>query len=140
MESVKNYDLANVEVALKKLLKILKQKGFNWYDVKPINQSRYYIVKGYTENLLVLFKREVFFNFGKMFKDQGYSGVGDGINVKDLQEAIRSYNIKTIYCLFPDEKIYYIDLQDFLIKSIKSVNKEGKEVRYISIHEYKRLE
>lgn len=139
MELIKKYDLGNSEIALKNLLQTLKRvKKFYWHDIKPINKNRYYIIKGYKENILVMFKREVFFNFSQTFKDKKKKGVGDTINVSDLQLAIQN-NVDTIYTIFPNGHIYSIPLNDFLIKSEKWQNKEGKFVRSISIHEYKRL-
>ena len=136
-ELLNEHELKNSEIALKKLLIKLQDNNYKWFAIYPINEGRYYIVKG-TENIMVLFKREVFFNFGEMFKHEGMKGVGDSINVHDLQIAIQK-DVKTIYSIFPDEKMYFIPLQEFLEKSFKWKNKEGKDVRSISIHEYKRL-
>lgn len=85
---------------------------------------------------MVAYKREVFSNFGKMFRDQGYKGVGDSLNVDDLKECLRN-NVSKIYTVFPNGKAYKIDLTDFLTKGISWTNKEGKLIKSISIHEYK---
>lgn len=146
IELTKEYDLANMEIAKNKVLDKLKElKHFVWMAVHPINLGRYYIVTGNDPktrevfDIMIMFKREIFFSFGEMFKNQGAKGSGDSINVKDLQIAIQ-HNVKTIYIIFSNSNVYYILLQEFLNKSIPWTNREGKKVRSISLSEYKRLE
>ena len=102
-----------------------------------LNQSRYAVIQG-NPNVAILLKREVFYNFGKKFRDQGMQGVGDSINTKHLKE-FASKNVKMIYTLFPDGKLYYISLQEFLMYSYDWVQKEGTPVKSISIHKYHRF-
>ena len=129
----------DVNEACKGVLIKLEKNGFKLKKVIPINHNRYIIVIGKPNNILIMYKRDVFHNFGEMFRYKGFYGCGDTINIKDLREAVR-HNVKEIYTTFPDGKIYTITLGNFVLKSIKWSNKEGKEVRSISIHEYKRVD
>jgi hypothetical protein len=130
--------IIDINDAYKFVLNNLIKKGFVLDKVIPINHNRYIIAKGSPGNILIMFKREVFYNFGQMFRHKGYSGVGDSINCKDLIEA-NKHNVSDIYITFPNGNIYTITLEDFLNNSIKWTNKENKEVRSISIHKYKRV-
>jgi hypothetical protein len=124
----------NFEIGYRKLLRKIK----NIEKVMFVNSNRYIIVKTFSgDNYLVTFKREPFYNFGKQFKKKGYKGVGDTINCKELQIAIKN-KINKIFTIFPNCVVYSITIEDFLNKSVKWINKEGKEVRSISIHEYKK--
>jgi hypothetical protein len=124
----------NFEIGYRKLLRKIK----NIEKVMFVNSNRYLIVKTFSDdNYLITFKREPFYNFGTQFKKQGYKGVGDTINCKELQIAIKN-KINKIFTIFPNCVVYSITIEDFLNKSIKWVNKEGKEIRSISIHEYKK--
>jgi len=134
---MKTETIETIEVGYKKLLIKLEQDGYKIDIVKPINNNRYLIIKGNPENLLIIFKRDPFYNFGTMFNGLGFKGVGDTINVKDLKVAIRN-KVDRIYIIFPRGIVYTILLEEFLSKSLKWLNKEGIEVRSISIHEYTR--
>src|SRR3990167_9465531 len=129
------------ENAYKIVLKELRKRGYRWTHLYPINFNRYIIVEGVEGqiNLMIMFKREVFFNLGRQFSKYGKYGVGDTINVDDLKTAVRN-NVSRLYTIFPNGYIYYISIGDFINYSHKWINKEGKEVRSISIHHYKRLE
>lgn len=129
-------EVETIQGVYHRLLRKLNEQGFNCQRVKPINNSRYFIAFGEKESVLVTYKREPFFNFGKMFNKLGYKGVGDSLNVDDIKECLR-YNVSKIYTTFPNGKAYEIDMIDFLNKSLAWTNKEGKRVRSISIHEYK---
>ncbi len=130
--------ILNEENAVKEVLQILKKDfDYEWQNINYINQNRYAIIQG-KPNAAILLKREVFHNFGKKFRDKGMQGVGDSINIKHLQ-VFANKNVKMIYTLFPDGKLYYISLQEFLMCSYPWVQKEGTPVRSISIHSYKRF-
>ena len=133
-------NLLNERNAVIETLHELKRiDGYKWGGMKFTNKGRYCIVFG-NPNIAILLKTEPFFNFGKKFRDKGAKGVGDSINVKHLKEFIQS-NVKTIYVKFRDGKLYKISLMDFLIESQNFVwtQKEGTEVRSVSIHHYKRV-
>ena len=130
-------NIQHIESAYRIVLSKLKEKGFILDQVIPINSNRYIIAKGKPNPVLILYKREVFYNFGKQFRKEGYKGVGDSINSVDLIKA-NAMGVKDIYTVFPNGIIYHIDFIEFLDKSIKWKNKEGKEIRSISIHEYKK--
>ncbi len=130
--------ILNEENAVKEVLQILKKDfDFKWQNINYTNQNRYAIIQG-NPNIAILLKREVFYNFGKKFRDKGMQGVGDSINVKHLREFANK-NVKMIYVLFPDGKLYYISLKEFLMCSYPWIQKEGTPVRSISIHLYKRF-
>lgn len=122
------------DAGYRRLLAKLISRGFKLDKIKPINNGRYLIAIG-KENILIMFKRDVFHNFGKQFKEEGFKGVGDTINVDDLKLCIQN-KVKKIFSIFLNGRAYSIDIKDFLEKSIRWMNKEGKEVRSISIHEY----
>lgn len=119
---------------LHELKKIL---NYEWTDYKLTNKGRYCIVSG-KPNIAILLKTEPFFTFGRKFKEQGQSGVGDSINTEQIKEFIQ-HNVVTIYTKFRDGKLYSIELIDFLNNSFKWTQKEGTSVRSISIHRYKRI-
>lgn len=125
------------ESAVKEVLSLLKSKGYEWEHLHYINHNRYCIVTG-KPNIAILLKTEPFFNFGKMFNMYGCKGVGDSINTRELKIFLAN-NVQIIYTMFRDGKIYNIPLIQFLNKSHKWQNKEGKNVRSISIHEYMRV-
>lgn len=126
-----------LERGLRKLIPLLKKEGFLFDRITYINKNRYAILLGDTQNYMVIYKREVFYNFGKMFRDKGYKGVGDSINCEDLKKAM-AMNVNRIYTIYPTGAVYCISMVQFLTDSIKWQNKEGKEIRSISIHEYNR--
>jgi len=131
--------ILDVNDACRYVLDLLIKRGFKLKQVIPINHSRYIIAKGSPRNILIMYKRDVFYNFGEMFRYKGFHGVGDTINCKDLREAVRN-KVKDIYVVFPNDKIYTTTLGNFFIKSIKWTNKSNDEVRSISIHEYRRID
>lgn len=126
--------------AIVEVLKELKQMGYRWDHYKLINHNRYAVIFGTndSQNIALTLKKEPFFNFGHKFYYLGESGVGDSINCEHLKEFLK-YNVKFIYLKFRDGKLYCISLEDFLKKSHKWTQKEGTEVRSISIHHYKRV-
>lgn len=130
--------LLNEENAVNYALKYLHNIGFRWNHIHPINHGRYCIVTGDDRNIAICLKRELFQSFGQLLEKQGAKGVGDSLNCKELIE-FNQRGVKDIYTVFPDGKIYTIPLFEFLDKSIRWTNKEGKEVRSISIHEFKRV-
>lgn len=130
-------NLLNEENAVRYVLQELKKNiNFKWDHIHYLNKHRYAVVKGDT-TIAILLKREPFMNFGRNFAKYGETGVGDSVNVDHLKEFI-SRSVKYIYTVFPDGKIYFIDIMEFLNNSYRWKQKEGTEVRSISIHKYKR--
>ena len=125
------------ESAVKEVLQHLKTKGYKWYNINYTNKKRYCIVRG-DPNIAIMLKTDPFFNFGYEFKHLGEKGVGDGINCEHLKRFI-TLDVEDIYTMFKDGKIYTIKLKDFLLNSHKAIQKEGTEIRYISIHHYRRV-
>ncbi len=137
LKPIREMKVATFDAGFRRFIDKLIQIGFKVKNVMPINNNRYCIVFGEEKNIMFLFKKEVFFNFGKMFRDQGFKGVGDTINSKDVQKA-HHYNVKEFYICFPNAVVYQITFEDFMAQSVSWVNKEGKSVRSVSIHSYKR--
>lgn len=131
------------DAAFRRIMTRLQKQGFRINNVLPINQHRYIIVKGEQDdnpkNILIYFKRDVFFNFGIQFKQKGEKGVGDTINSEDIKKAIM-HNVEDIYSVFPNGIAYTIKLNDFMEHSHRWTNKEGKNVRSINIHHFKRFD
>lgn len=130
--------------ALEIVLKQLKKTGYVWRNIKPLNRERYFIIEGFgCDNIAICFKREFFFTFGQMrFIDQEgreEKGLGETVNTEHLKRFVTE-QVKTLYFVYPDSKIYHISIIDFLTLSHRWVNKENTEVRSISIHKLKRLE
>lgn len=129
--------------AIEYCLKYLKtHKKYIWRGLNYINNNRYCLVSGDPKIAIVL-KRAWFENYGNMnFINEANglkeTGIGDSLNVEDLKK-FHSFGVKEIYIVYQDGKIYQISLIDFLLYSFRWVNKEGKEVRSISIHRYLRV-
>ena len=139
LKQLRDMKIATFDAGFRSLLKKLISEGFRTKNILPINNNRYILIFGMNgENIMVTYKRDPFYNFGIMFRKEGFKGVGDSINCEDLRKAIQN-NIKDIYTIFPNGYAYKISLKDFLMKSIHWTNKEGKEVRSISIHELKKV-
>jgi hypothetical protein len=132
--------IANFEIAQKKIIKELVDLGFELKDIVSINRDRYIILVGINRSILLTFKRDPFFTFGKMFQHLGYKDgeLGDTINQEDLDTAIR-LQVSDIISVFENGLVYTIPLWEFMEKSIKWVNKEQKPVRSISLNKYKKL-
>jgi len=126
-----------MEVAQKRLVKKLIDSGLHLKFINPTNYNRYCIILFKEKRIMLMYKREFFLSFGTIFRDEGEKGVGDTINCEDLKTAL-SFRVKEIYSTFPDGACYKISMEDFLKDSYKWVVKEGKEVRSISIHKYKK--
>lgn len=120
--------------AVKVVLEELKMKGYKWRNIRYINQGRYAIVYG-VPNIFIQLKKEWFLKFAEICKDKG---IGDTINNDDIKQMIKE-KVKDIYIIHKSGAIYTIPLMDFLLKSKKWRNKEGKDVRSISIHNYTRI-
>jgi len=137
IQQLADMKIATMEAGYKRLLDKLQRRGFQLQQVIQINKRRYVIAKGKTTSYLITYKKEPFFNFGKMFREQGQSGIGDTVNVEELKRALRN-NVSKIYTIFPNGYVYSIKIGDFITDSFRWRNKEGKQVRSISIHKYKR--
>ena len=127
--------------AIKEVLSYLKTSiCYKWFGFQLINKYRYAIVRGREKspNIAILLKTEPFMTFGEQFKDMGEKGVGDSINVTSLKDFVKN-EVRDIYIMFRDGKIYTISLLEFLCNSHKWQQKEGTIVRSISIHKYNRV-
>lgn len=129
-------ELLNFSAGYNFLIRKLVTRGYRLDTIIPINNKRYIILIG-SENLMVTYKRDFFFNFGRMFGEK--DEVGDTINETDLENASRFY-VKEIYSIFKDGTIIKIDFDKFLTRSKKWVVSEGKAVRSLGIKEYEVFE
>ena len=125
------------------VLKTLKEKeGYCWKDILGINKDehgspRYYIAIGEKENIFIKFSRE--------FYTSGKNGFRESINVEGgIKECFKD-NVKRLFWVYPDGKIYWIKLNEpdnedcFTIKAEKRVtNNENKEIFTILIKNLKR--
>lgn len=130
--------IGSLQVAQERLIKELVNIGFQLKDIISINNGRYSIITSPRKNILIMFKRDPFNTFGKMFKSLGKEGVGDTINTEDIDKAIK-LQVTDIISIFSDGIAYTIPLYEFIEKSIKWEVAEGKEVRSISLNDYKQL-
>ena len=137
-KSLGELEIGTFEVAERLILKNLINSGLTLRNVIPINNHRYSIVQFKEKNILVTYKREVFYNFGLQFRDLGYKGVGDTINKYDIETAL-DFGVSEIYSVFPNGTAYMINMRDFLNKALTWENKEGKIVMSVSIHELKKV-
>lgn len=126
------------EAAHRRLLTKLIKNGLEIRNLAFINKKRYCLVFGKEKNILITFKRDLFHNFGSMFIDKDCFEEGDTINYEELKQAL-NHDVKEIYTILPDETTYKIPILKFLEKSKSWVNKSGKEVRSVSINEYKKV-
>ena len=133
------------ESALKEVLVYLeKHRSYFFSHIEPLNKNRYFVAHGRKNcpNIAIIFKRAWFETFGDkgFINEQGIqdTGIGDSINCEDLKE-FNKRDVKQIFTLYKDGKIYSISMGDFLAQSHRWTNKEGKEVRSISIHNYSRV-
>lgn len=136
MKIEQKLEIEGINPAYKNLLKRLVTQGFQIVRLIPVNKGRYIIVKSPNKNIVIMFKRALFMNFGKIFRKQGQKGVGDSINVDDIKIALR-HAVKQVYTIFPNGYAYSIPLTDILTQGIKWQNKEGKFVYSFSVHLYK---
>ena len=130
--------LLDARAGLELCLKCLEKDGYRWQLIKPINEGRYYIIEGLNQyNISIVFKREWFLKYGEMgfISQEGMAetGLGETLNVDDLKSMLVE-EVKVIYTVTEEGKIYYISMEDFLFHSHKWLTKEGKDVRSISIH------
>lgn len=129
----------NLKASIRYVLDYIAKKfNYSWKDIQLLNDNRYAIAYGTNpgQNILITYKREVFFNFSKQFNE---SGVGDSINKETIKTCVMK-DIKIILAVFPNDNIYHITLKDFMQNSHRWINKEGKEVFSISIHRYNNIE
>ena len=130
--------LLNIEAAYRKVIDLLMSRGAYIKNIIPINLHRYIIAQTTIGNFLIMYKRDVFHNFYNLHEGISKT-VGESVNNEDIKLAIQKEVIK-IFTTYPNGHIYSIDMQNFLINSIKWTTMEGKEIRSCSIHLFKREE
>ena len=123
----------NIDAAYRDVLTELMSKGITIYDIIPINQNRYIIAKTSVGNFLIIYKREPFRNFYKLDPNATGKTQGESINVDHLKIAIQK-EVSKIYVVRPTGDVFSIDMQEFLVNSIRWTNLEGIDIRSIDIH------
>jgi len=120
------------------VIKLLESRGTLIIESIPINHGRYFFIKTDEGNYLVVFKRDFFNSFGRIFAQEGETGVGETLNLEDLKIAVLK-GAKGLFFTYPDGKIYSVSIEEFLQYSHKRTNDfEGKETRSINIKYLKR--
>ena len=127
------------------VLKTLRDKEkYAWKDIIGINKDehgnpRYYIV---LEDFGV---DNIFIKFSREFYTSGKGGFRESINVEGGIKECFKHDVKRIFFVYPDGKIYWILLNDpdgedsFMSKAEKRVtNNEGKSIYTILIKDLKR--
>ena len=125
--------ILTIEAAYRGVIKGMMKRGYQILDVLPINEGRYVIVKALPENVMILFKRDFFNSFGKMFESEGERGVGESVNREDIKLAVRK-GVVRLFTIYSNGVVYTIEVNDFLSHAHPWKNKEGKEVYSASIH------
>jgi hypothetical protein len=139
VRSIRDMVVGTLDAGVRGLIKEMeKKKVFSLVKLQKVNRNRYAFMIGMSCTYLVIYKREVFKNFGTQFRDQGFRGVGDTINTETIKQAIRM-GVKRFFTIYPTGAVYTMRISDFINKSVKWENKEGKEVRSVSVHEYERI-
>lgn len=124
------------ENAVRRVLEMLRSRiGYSWSNIHYLNKGRYCIVEG-NPSIAILLKTEPFYNFSRMFPDE--KGVGDSINCESLKLFVQK-DVKYVYTLFRDGKLYRASLDTILCNSKRWIQKEGTAVRSFSIHLYERV-
>jgi hypothetical protein len=130
--------------AVEYCLKFLEKQNYKWGNLHYLNKDRYCIAFGREgrPNICIVLKKAWFEKFGeKGFVNEQTGlverGIGDSLNVEDIREMVQR-DVKKIYVVYQDGKIYSIPLMEWLLVSHRWMNKEGKEVRSLSIHYFKR--
>lgn len=62
----------------------------------------------------IVFKREFFMTFGKVFEKEGQKGIGESINESCLIKAEKNLGANLILCVYPDGKIYSLTPREWL--------------------------
>ena len=129
-------NLVNALNGYQYVLKTLKRiEGYDWNNIIGVNYSetgtpRYHIAIGDSgcDNILIKFSREPY--------KSGSNGFRESLNKEyGIKECIRK-NIKRVFWIYPNGHIYWIKLNNFLIKGEKrETNNEKKEVYTILLKE-----
>lgn len=129
----------NIDATYMKVANLLQKKGYTIQGTREINNGRYIICETDKGNFLIVYKREFFLTFGKQFKNEGATGIGETINRDDLKTAV-SIGVDNLIFVYENGDVYFIRVTDFLSNCFKRTNKEGKEALSVSIHELRKFE
>ena len=131
-------EIQNAEAAYINVTDCLLEKKYELLDTIEINNGRYKILKTNKETFLVVFKREGFRNFGKYFRDQGQTGMGETLNLEDLKSAVLK-GARSVIFIYPNRHIYKLSVEEILNNGFRRTTKEGKQTISFSIHLLNRL-
>ena len=140
-----NEQLQTINASNLKVINFLENNKIKVLNTEEANYGRYLILNTLNlsnqqrEKYLLVFKRDYFRAFGRIFQIFGESGMGETINQEDLQNAVR-LGVRNLLFTYPTGFIYEISVSDFLIHSHKRKNDyEDKWTRSINIKHLKRL-
>ena len=137
--------LVNALNAYQYVLKTLKEReGYCWNNIIGTNKDkrgspRYYIIIGDSgsDNLFIKFSRE--------FYTSGKNGYRESINLEGGVKECFKDNVKRLFWIYPDGKIYWIKLNDpdsergFMnLAERRITNNEGKTIYTILLKNLKR--
>lgn len=129
----------NIDATYMKVCNLLQKKNYTIEKTTEINNGRYIVCETNKGNFLIVYKREFFLTFGRQFKNEGATGIGETINRDDLRDAI-SVGVDNIIFVYESGDVYSIRVTDFLNNCFRRTNKEGKKTLSVSIHELRRFE
>lgn len=94
---------------------VAKARGWSVISTHPLNHKRHYTIrfrdnKGKDHRYYVLFKRELFLSFGKIF---GTEGAGESLNFELLQ-TMEHRGIEKLLFVYESGNVYEIDPTEFL--------------------------
>jgi hypothetical protein len=129
---------------MKKLLyrkaKIELNDDFPLISTENINNNRYAIIKylstitGRSVKYAILFKKQRFHSFGKIFEDKGEYGEGETINEDDYNNSLNKTN--EIYFLYQNNR--NIELVSIKPERIEKLKESGKVYIYTNKSDNKR--
>jgi len=136
--------LVNALNAYQYVLKTLRNKEkFSWKDIIGINKDergnpRYYIVLEDFGHV------SIFIKFSREFYTSGEGGYRESINLENGIKECFKHNVKRVFFVYPDGKIYWAKLNDpdsedsFMGKAEHRItNNENKEIYTILIKNLK---
>ena len=92
------------ETAFSELLRRLYPEKVLW--VRNINKSRGKLIKTTNMKIYAVYKRERFMTFGKQFKSQGMTGLGESIN-REVLNLLIAEDVDRLIVIYPDN-MYWI--------------------------------
>ena len=127
------------------VMRELQNAGVQILESYELNQNRYVLTITKDKTYLILYKRDFFNSFGKIFSKEGESGVGETVNLDDLKTCVikchsLELELTDLVFVYESGKIYTISLNDFMEYSHKrETDAENKAVISVSIKHLKKF-